>query len=152
MKKVVVNIARFVLAVVLILSGFVKAVDPLGTQYKITDYLDALHLGQYVPDTLALGASILLSALEFILGTLLMLAIRRRTVSLLVLLLMSVMTLITLWLAVANPISDCGCFGDALVLTNWQTFFKNVILLMLSLAVWKWPLSMVRSCQGASSG
>ena len=144
MKKVVVNIARFVLAVVLILSGFVKAVDPLGTQYKITDYLDALHLGQYVPDTLALGASILLSALEFILGTLLMLAIRRRTVSLLVLLLMSVMTLITLWLAVANPISDCGCFGDALVLTNWQTFIKNVILLMLSLAVWKWPLSMVR--------
>jgi triosephosphate isomerase len=144
MKKVVVNIARFVLAVVLILSGFVKAVDPLGTQYKITDYLDALHLGQYVPDTLALGASILLSALEFILGTLLMLAIRRRTVSLLVLLLMSVMTLITLWLAVANPISDCGCFGDALVLTNWQTFFKNVILLVLSLAVWKWPLSMVR--------
>jgi triosephosphate isomerase len=80
MKKVVVNIARFVLAIVLILSGFVKAVDPLGTQYKITDYLDALHLGQYVPDTLALGASILLSALEFILGTLLMLAIRRRTV------------------------------------------------------------------------
>ena len=114
MKKVIVNIARFILAAVLILSGFVKAVDPLGTQYKISDYLGALQLEAYVPDTLALGVSILLSAFEFILGTLLLLAIRRRTVSVLTLLLLGVMTPITLWLAVANPVSDCGCFGDAL--------------------------------------
>ena len=144
MKKVVVNIARVVLAVVLILSGFVKAVDPLGTQYKIADYLGALHLSQYIPDTMTLGASVLLSAIEFMLGTLLLLAIRRRLVTLLTLLLFAIMTPLTLWLALANPVSDCGCFGDALVLTNWQTFWKNVVLLALAVVAWRWSLKMVR--------
>lgn len=65
MKKVIVNIARLVLAIVLILSGFVKAVDPLGTQYKIADYLEALRLEQYVPDIMTLSAAIMLSAIEF---------------------------------------------------------------------------------------
>ena len=144
MRKTAVNIARLLLAVVFILSGFVKAVDPLGTQYKTADYLTAMHLGQYVPDFVTLGFAVLLSALEFVLGVCLLFAIRRRVVSKLVLLLMAVMTPLTLWLAVADPISDCGCFGDAVVLTNWQTFGKNVVLLLLALAVWRWPLDMVR--------
>lgn len=144
MKKVAVNIARLVLAIVLILSGFVKAVDPLGTQYKITDYLGALHLGQYAPDIMTLGAAVLLSAIEFGLGICLLFAIRRRLVSRLTLLMMSIMTPLTLWLAVANPISDCGCFGDAVVLTNWQTFWKNVVLLALALIIRAWPLEMLR--------
>ena len=129
---------------VFILSGFVKAVDPLGTQYKTADYLTAMHLGPYVPDFVALGFAVLLSALEFGVGICLLFAIRRRLVSKLVLLMMAVMTPLTLWLAVANPISDCGCFGDAVVLTNWQTFGKNVILLLLAVVVWRWPLDMVR--------
>ena len=144
MKKVAVNIARVVLGVTLILSGFVKAVDPLGTQYKIADYLGALHLAQYVSDAMTLGASVLLSATEFMLGTLLLLAIRRRLVTLLTLLLFAVMTPLTLWLAIANPVSDCGCFGDALVLTNWLTFWKNVVLLALAVIAWRWSLKMVR--------
>ena len=144
MKRVAVNIARLVLAVTLILSGFVKAVDPLGTQYKITDYLAAMHLSAYVPDILLLGASVLLSAVEFWLGICLLFAIRRRIVSTLTLLMMVVVTPLTLWLALADPISDCGCFGDAIVLTNWQTFWKNVVLLAAALAVWKWPLEMMR--------
>ena len=123
MRKVLVNIARVVLAAVLIFSGFVKAVDPMGTQYKMADYLEAFHLASYVHDTMILGAAILLSAFEFMLGTFLLLAIRRRTVSLLTLMLFLVMTPLTLWLALANPVSDCGCFGDAVVLTNWQTFW-----------------------------
>lgn len=144
MKKIAVNIARLVLAIVLILSGFVKAVDPLGTQYKIADYLGALHLGQYAPDIMTLGAAVLLSAIEFGLGICLLFAIRRRLVSRLTLLMMSIMTPLTLWLAVANPISDCGCFGDAVVLTNWQTFWKNVVLLALALIIRAWPLEMLR--------
>ena len=150
LKKVVVNIARVVLAVTLIFSGFVKAVDPLGTQYKITDYLTALELGKYVPDFVTLGTSILLSGFEFVLGVCLLFAIQRRLTSLLTLLTMAVMTVITLWLAVANPVSDCGCFGDAIVLTNWQTFGKNIVLLLLSVIVWRGALHMVRFISQAS--
>jgi len=143
-RKAAVNIARLVLAVVFILSGFVKAVDPLGTQYKIGDYLEAMHLGQMVPDWLTLSASVLQSAVEFVLGICLLFAIRRRLVTRLTLALMVVMTLLTLWLALANPISDCGCFGDALVLTNWQTFWKNVVLTAAAVVVTLWPLDMMR--------
>ena len=144
MKQAGVNIARLVLAIVLILSGFVKAVDPLGTQYKIHDYLQAVELAQYVPDIATLGAAVLLSAIEFGLGICLLFAIRRRLVTMLTLILMLVMTPITLWLAIANPISDCGCFGDAVVLTNWQTLAKNVVLLVLAIIVRCWPLEMMR--------
>jgi triosephosphate isomerase len=143
-KKAGVNIARLILAIVLILSGFVKAVDPLGTQYKIHDYLQAVELAQYVPEFATLGAAVLLSAIEFGLGICLLFAIRRRLVTLLTLILMLVMTPITLWLALANPISDCGCFGDAIVLTNWETLAKNVVLLILAIIVRCWPLDMVR--------
>ena len=144
MKKIAVNICRLILAVTLILSGFVKAVDPLGTQYKIADYLAAMGAGRSVPDIVTLSGSVLLSAVEFILGICLLFAIRRRLASMVVLLIMIVMTALTLWLAITNPIHDCGCFGDALVLTNWQTFWKNIILLIAAIVVWKWPLEMTR--------
>ena len=90
MKRIAVNIARVVLAVTLILSGFVKAVDPLGTQYKTADYLQAMHLGAYAPDVLTLGFAIVLSAFEFGVGICLLFAIRRRLVSTLALLMMAV--------------------------------------------------------------
>ena len=144
MRKVAVNICRLVLALTFIFSGFVKAVDPLGTQYKIHDYLMALGIGKMVPDFTTLAASVLLGATEFFLGICLLFAIRRRIVSKLVLLIMVLMTPLTLWLALSDPISDCGCFGDALVLTNWQTLWKNVILLCAAIVVWTWPLEMPR--------
>ena len=144
MRKIAVNVCRLMLAVAFILSGFVKAVDPLGTQYKIHDYLGALGLASVVPDFLTLSASVVQSSAEFFLGICLLFAIRRRLVSLIVMILMVVMTLLTLWLAIANPISDCGCFGDALVLTNWQTFWKNVVLLAAAVVVWRYPLDMGR--------
>ena len=144
MRKILVNIARFVVALTFILSGFVKAVDPMGTQYKIADYLAAMHIGQYVPDFVPLIASVLLSATEFWLGVCLLFAIRRRVVTRIILVWMIIMTPLTLWLALTNPISDCGCFGDAIVLTNWQTFWKNVVLLVCAtLIAWK-PLDMLR--------
>ncbi|MBP5340675.1 MAG: DoxX family protein [Prevotella sp.] len=144
MKKVAVNLCRLLLAAVFILSGFVKAVDPRGTQYKIEDYAQALGIGDLLPSVAALAMSVALSAIEFCLGIFLLFAIRRRTTSRLVLLLLIVMTPLTLWLALANPISDCGCFGDALVLTNWQTFFKNVLLLLAAIVVAWWPMEMFR--------
>ena len=144
MRQIAVNIARLLLAVTFILSGFVKAVDPLGTQYKIRDYLNAMHLGQYVSDYLTLGASVTISVIEFLIGICLLFAIHRRLVSKLLVAMMSVMTLLTLWLALTNPISDCGCFGDAIVLTNWQTFWKNVVLLAAAILVVIWPKDMAR--------
>ncbi len=143
-KKILVNIARFVVALTFILSGFVKAVDPMGTQYKIADYLAAIHLGAYVPDFITLIASVLLSATEFWLGVCLLFAIRRRVVTRIILIWLIIMTPLTLWLALANPISDCGCFGDAVVLTNWQTFWKNVILLTCTILIAWLPLEMMR--------
>ena len=143
-RKIIVNIARLVVALAFILSGFVKAVDPLGTQYKIADYLEALHLGAYVPDGLTLILSVLLSAAEFWLGICLLFAIRRRVVTRVILVWLMIMTPLTLWLALANPISDCGCFGDAIVLTNWQTFWKNIILLACAILLAYYPLDMMR--------
>jgi len=143
-KKAVVNICRLLLAVVFILSGFVKAVDPLGSQYKIEDYLHAMHLGSWMPSIVTLGLSIGQAAVEFCLGIFLLFAIRRRFTSRCIVLIMAVMTPLTLWLALTNPISDCGCFGDAIVLTNWQTFWKNVVLLAAALIVARWPMKMFR--------
>ena len=144
MRKTAVNIARLLLALTFILSGFVKAVDPLGTQYKIHDYLAAIGLASIVPDFGTLASSVILSATEFLLGICLLFAIRRRLVSKILVVLMMVMTLLTLWLAIDDPVTDCGCFGDALVLTNWQTFWKNVVLLAAALIVWRYPLDMPR--------
>lgn len=149
---VVVNLCRFLVALTFIFSGFVKAIDPLGTQYKIEDYLEALGMGDYVPGIAVLGASVVLSAFEFCLGLFLLFAIHRRSVSRLSVAFMSVMTVVTLWLAVGEPVEDCGCFGDAVRLTNWQTFGKNVVLLLASAIVCWRPLSMVRFISKANQG
>ena len=137
-----VNLCRLVVSLTFIFSGYVKAIDPLGTQYKIQDYLEVLQLAQYVPDYLTLAASVLLGGLEFCLGVFLLFAIRRRLVTRLVLLFMTVMTPLTLWLAIDNPIEDCGCFGDAVVMTNWETFFKNVVLLAATAVLVRRPPMM----------
>lgn len=126
------------LAVVFIFSGFVKAVDPLGTQYKIQDYLEAFGWVALVPAFLPFLASVLQAMVEFCLGIYLLFGIRRRMTTLFVVVIMGVMTPLTLWLALSNPISDCGCFGDAVTLTNWETFGKNVLLLIAAVSVFKW--------------
>lgn len=145
--KVLVNITRLALAVTFIFSGFVKAIDPLGFQYKLQDYIaaitDAYNTG-FIHDWGTLVGAVLLAAFEFILGINLLFAISRRLTTKIVWLFMLVMTVITVWIFIANPVSDCGCFGEALVLTNGQTLLKNVLLLALATVLaWK-PLDMVR--------
>ncbi len=130
------------MALTFIFSGFVKAIDPLGTQYKITDYLEVLHLDTFIPAWATLALSILLSTCEFAIGIFLLFAIRRRLVSKIALAVMSLMTLITLWIVIADPVKDCGCFGDAIVLTNGQTFGKNIILLAIAILLWRKPMEM----------
>ena len=144
LRRGAVNCCRLLLAVTFILSGFVKAVDPRGTQYKAEDYLQAMHLGGWLPGEALLIFAVALAAVEFCLGILLLFAIRRRLTSRVMAIILTCMTLLTLWLALANPVSDCGCFGDALVLTNWQTFWKNVVLLGAAAVVARWPMDMMR--------
>jgi uncharacterized membrane protein YphA (DoxX/SURF4 family) len=142
--KVWVNICRFILGVLFIFSGFVKAVDPLGSFYKIQDYLTAFGVISWFPKYLPLLIAIILSAIEFCVGIFLFFGIRRKIASTLALLLMCVMTPLTLYLALANPVSDCGCFGDVWVLTNWQTFGKNIILLIAAISIFRGREQIVR--------
>ena len=142
---ILVNLCRFVVALTFIFSGYVKAIDPLGTLYKLQDYLEVVHLSAYVSDYITLAVSVLLGGIEFCLGVLLLFAIRRRLVTRLLLFFMAVMTPLTLWLALDNPIEDCGCFGDAVKFTNWETFGKNVVLLAATVLLFMRPLAMPRS-------
>lgn len=139
-----VNACRFLLGATFVFSGFVKAIDPIGTQYKLQDYISAVSMGGIVPDIVTLLASVALSALEFSLGVFVLFAIRRHLVSKILVAFMAVMTLITVWIALFNPVKDCGCFGEALRLTNVQTLLKNIVLLAASVVVAWRPLRMYR--------
>lgn len=143
-QTVWVNICRFLLAGLFIFSGFVKAVDPLGSMYKIQDYLEAFGLLSALPSFVPLLAAVVLSTLEFVLGVLLFFGVSKKPATLLTLLFMCFMTPLTLYLAIANPVSDCGCFGDAWVLSNWQTFWKNVVLLIAAISAYVWRRGIVR--------
>lgn len=128
--KAGVNCCRFFLGGIFIASGFVKANDLWGTFYKLQDYLEAAGVPvSQIPRVYPFLFAGLLACCEFVLGIHLFFGIRRKTSARVALLFLSFMTPLTLWLAVANPIADCGCFGDAVVLSNWETFFKNVALL-----------------------
>ncbi len=144
LRATIVNVCRLVVAATFIMSGYVKGIDPLGTQYKLQDYAAALHLQDYVPDWLTLWGAVALAAVEFTLGVLVMFAIRRRAVSKVLAALMVVMTAVTVWIYVADPVKDCGCFGDAITLTNAQTLAKNIVLLACTAAMARWPLAMPR--------
>ena len=126
--KIIRTIARYSIAVVFIFSGFVKAIDPWGSAYKFYDYFEAFHMDFLMPLTLAFA--ILLCTAELLIGLTLFLNIRMKVTAWALLIFMIYFTLLTFYLALANPVSDCGCFGDAVILTNWQTFFKNLIFLV----------------------
>lgn len=126
--KILITISRILIGLVFIFSGFVKGVDPLGTAYKITDYFEAYHMVWAIP--LSLYFSIILCAFEFVLGVLLVLNVKMKQVVWLTLLIMSFFTIITFYDALYSPVPDCGCFGDAVKLTNWETFYKNVVLMV----------------------
>ena len=132
-KTIMAAFSRTLLGLVFIFSGAVKAIDPLGTVYKIEDYLKAF--GGFFTDLLPAAevAAWILIILELMLGVCMVFNVRTKWTSWIALLFYCVMTPLTLYIALTNPVSDCGCFGDAIVLTNWQTFWKNVVLLILAI-------------------
>lgn len=125
-NNLVLNISRILLGALFIYSGIVKGVDPLGTMFKIEDYFYAYNTIWAIPFALIL--SVILNAAEFTLGALLLLRVNMKWVSILSLLMMLMFTLTTLYDALYSPVPDCGCFGDALVISNWQTFYKNLVI------------------------
>ena len=136
---VVVNVCRLLLAVTFIFSGFVKANDPLGTVYKLEDYVHAMAWFT-LPDTFLLGCAVLLALFEFILGVYLLFGMKRKITSAIALAFMVVMTLLTVYIAIANPVEDCGCFGDVLILSNGATLAKNIVLLGAAVLVSRYYL------------
>lgn len=120
--------SRIFIGLVFVFSGFVKGVDPLGTAYRIEDYFIAYGTDWALP--LALFLSIALSTLEFVLGLALLVNTRLKALSCVLYPLMIFFTLLTLYDAIYSPVPDCGCFGDAIKLTNWQTFYKNIVLII----------------------
>lgn len=135
LKWSIVNICRMMLSAALLFSGAVKAIDPRGTEYKIKDYAIAFGLDDFMVLYLPLVLSIVLALLEFGLGINLFFGSNRRWTSRVVLILFLAFTPLTLYLAIENPVSDCGCFGDYWVLTNWESFAKNVVLLTCAVVV-----------------
>jgi len=126
--QVMTVLMRLTVGGVFAFSGFVKAIDPWGTCYKVTDYLAAMGLEQWTGT--ALFVAVALAAVEFMTGISIIVGAYRRSSPLIALLLLLVMTPLTLWLAVSDAVPDCGCFGDALHLSNWATFGKNLLLLL----------------------
>ena len=120
--------SRILLGIVFVFSGFVKVVDPLGSAYKFVDYFVAFRLEFLEP--VAFPLAVFLIAAEFIIGISLLTGFKIEMGAWGVMIFMSVFTLLTLVLAIFNPVEDCGCFGDAIVLTNWETFYKNLVLMV----------------------
>lgn len=127
--------SRLLLGALFIFSGFVKALDPLGSAYKFSDYFHAFGLD--FMDSLSLFLAIFQAGFELVLGLVLILGYQKKLSYWVLLIFMSFFTVLTFILALTNPVTDCGCFGDAIIMTNWQTFFKNLIFMLFVLILFK---------------
>lgn len=120
-------ICRVFIGVLFIFSGYVKAIDPVGSQIIFTEYFKAFGVAFLTPVALHFG--ILLSTAELLIGCCALLGVRMKETAWATAVFMGFFTILTLILAAFNPVADCGCFGEAIKLTNWQTFFKNLFIL-----------------------
>ena len=131
--RVIAYISRVLVGLVFIFSGFVKGVDPLGTAFKIEDYFIAYGMEWAIPLTLTL--SIFLCTLEFTLGVAMLINLRLKQLSWPLFLMMIFFTILTFFDAIYEPVPDCGCFGDAIKITNWETFYKNLVLIVFVIII-----------------
>jgi uncharacterized membrane protein YphA (DoxX/SURF4 family) len=127
------HVSRILLGLVFIFSGTVKGIDPMGSAYKFADYFQAFKMPFL--DSMATPLAFILCCAEFVIGVALVLHLFPKITAWCALIFMSFFTILTFILALTNPVTDCGCFGDAIVLTNWQTFYKNILLIAFSIIV-----------------
>ena len=126
-------IFRLILGGVFIFSSAVKGVDPLGTAYRVEDYLLAYGMDWMLD--YAFPLAVMLIAVEFLLGIAILFKLKARLASFGILLIMIFFTAVTWFDARYNLVPDCGCFGDAIKMSNWETFSKNVVLILLAIVV-----------------
>jgi uncharacterized membrane protein YphA (DoxX/SURF4 family) len=130
------TIFRIIVGVVFVYSGFVKGIDPLGFGYRMDDYFIVFNIPWFIPFSLYL--TIFLCTLEFLLGISLLFNLWIRKMAWILLPMMLFFTILTFFDAVYNLVPDCGCFGDALKLTNLQTFLKNIVLMVFVIPIFIW--------------
>lgn len=133
--KILRTLSIILVGLVFIFSGTVKAIDPLGSAYKFHDYFQAFGLGSL--QFFSLPLAIILCLAEFLTGFTILTGVRRLEGVWGALILMLIFTPLTFILALTNPVSDCGCFGDAIHLSNWHTFEKNIVLLFLVVIIFR---------------
>lgn len=122
---------RVLVGATFVVSGFVKSVDPWGSFYKISEYIDVWGLD--IPSSIVVLGAFVLGGFEFVFGSLLMFGCYRRVAVWLLTLMMVFMLPLTVYIAIADPVADCGCFGDFLILSNTATMVKNVVLMLMLL-------------------
>jgi uncharacterized membrane protein YphA (DoxX/SURF4 family)/peroxiredoxin len=127
--KFITHILRFLVGITFIFSGFVKLVDPLGSMYKFQEYFGVDVLNLTFLDPYALEFSVVLIIAELMLGVMLLAGYKPKFTTYSLLALISVFLFLTWYSAYYNKVTDCGCFGDAITLTTWETFYKNIILI-----------------------
>lgn len=134
--RIVVWMLRILIGGVFVFSGLVKAIDLWGFIFKIEEYLAVWHLAQ--PRSVVLVVALLIVGYEFVLGALLMIGCYKRTAPSALLLMMAVMLPLTLYLWISDPVSDCGCFGEFVKISNAATFWKNVIIVAGLVMLLRW--------------
>ncbi len=128
--KLITNISRLLVGSLFIVSGLIKANDPIGFSYKLEEYFSADVLSMEWLGNYALSLAVLVCIAEIVLGVATLLGTRMKLVSWALLLMMGGFTFLTFYSAYFNKVTDCGCFGDALKITPWQSFFKDIVLLL----------------------
>jgi uncharacterized membrane protein YphA (DoxX/SURF4 family) len=148
--KLITQISRILVGALFVFSGFVKLVDPIGSQYKFQEYFSVININfrSIIPDFLekyfgsmvlefdflipyALPFAILLIIAEILLGVMILIGYKPKFTVFSLFILTLVFLFLTWYSAYYNKVTDCGCFGDAIKLSTWETFYKNVILIAL---------------------
>ena len=142
-KQAAVRIGRLILGALFMFSGFSKCIDPVGGAIKIEDYFVAWGMAD-TPWWICMALSIVQNIVEFTTGFMLVCGAYMRVSTAIALAFMVFYTPLTLYIAIANPVSDCGCFGDAMKITNWQTFGKNIVFLAIAVVVFLWQKAETR--------
>lgn len=135
LKKLILNLFRFLVGGLFIFSGLIKVNDPVGTSIKLKEYFEvfshdiASFFKVFMP--YALPIAVFLIVLEVVLGVMLIFNFKKNLTINLLLLLIVFFTFLTFYSAYFNKVTDCGCFGDAIKLTPWQSFYKDIVLLVM---------------------